>query len=125
MQTVFRCSSARVMTAASVLMALSGRAEPLVGIAALLLGSTQAANPVVASAVERIIPPARAAQGYATYQVAFALGFGAGGTVAGFLYEADPLLPFIASAALALPVAAIVAAVLAGATPSLRSTEVS
>src|SRR5207302_1631556 len=49
----------------------------------------------------------------------------AGGTVAGFLYEADPLLPFIASAALALPVAAIVAAVLAGATPSLRSTEVS
>jgi len=100
------------MTAASVLMALSGRAEPLVGIAALLLGATQAANPVVASAVERIIPPARAAQGYATYQVAFALGFGAGGTIAGFLYEADPLLPFIASAALALPVAAIVAAVL-------------
>src|SRR5204863_9763872 len=95
------------------------------GLAALLLGATQAANPVVASAVERIIPPARAAQGYATYQVAFALGLGAGGTVAGFLYEADPLLPFIASAALALPVAAIVAAVLSSATPSLRSTEVS
>jgi MFS family permease len=104
--------AAGVMTAASVLMALSGRAEALVGLAALLLGSTQAANPVVASAVERIIPPARAAQGYATYQVAFALGFGAGGTIAGFLYEADPLLPFIATAALALPVAAIVAVVL-------------
>ena len=105
-------SAAVVVTAASVLMAFSGRAEPLVGLAALLLGATQAANPVVASAVERIIPPARAAQGYATYQVAFALGFGAGGTAAGFLYEADPLLPFIATAALALPVAAIVAAVL-------------
>jgi len=88
--------------------------------AALLLGATQAANPVVASAVERIIPPARAAQGYATYQVAFALGFGAGGTVAGFLYDADPLLPFIASAALALPVAAIVAAVLRRAELSLE-----
>jgi len=104
--------AAGMMTLASVLMTLSGRAEPLVGLAALLLGATQAANPVVASAVERIIPPARAAQGYATYQVAFALGFGAGGTVAGFLYEADPLLPFIATAALALPVAAMVAAVL-------------
>lgn len=115
--------AAALMTAASVLMALSGRAEPLVGAAALLLGATQAANPVVASAVERIIPPARAAQGYATYQVAFALGFGAGGTVAGFLYEADPLLPFIATAALALPVAAIVAAVLTRTTaaPNLRS----
>jgi len=106
-------AAAGVMTVASVLMTLSGRFEPLIGLAALLLGATQAANPVVASAVERIIPPARAAQGYATYQVAFALGFGAGGTAAGFLYDADPLLPFIATAALALPVAAIVAAVLA------------
>jgi predicted MFS family arabinose efflux permease len=105
-------AAASVMTVASVLMTLSGRFEPLIGVAALLLGATQAANPVVASAVERIIPPARAAQGYATYQVAFALGFGAGGTAAGFLYDADPLLPFIATAALALPVAAIVAAVL-------------
>ncbi len=112
--------AAAVMTAASVLMTLSGRAEPVVGLAALLLGATQAANPVVASAVERIIPPARAAQGYATYQVAFALGFGAGGAAAGFLYEADPLLPFIATAALALPVAAIVAAVLSRATAPLE-----
>jgi len=118
--------AAGVMTAASVLMTLSGRAEPVVGLAALLLGATQAANPVVASAVERIIPPARAAQGYATYQVAFALGFGAGGTVAGFLYEADPLLPFIATAALALPVAAIVAAVLSRTIgPVERVTELS
>ena len=118
--------AAAVVTAASILMALSGRTEPLVALSALLLGATQAANPVVASAVERIIPAARAAQGYATYQVAFALGFGAGGTVAGFLYEAEPLLPFIATAALALPVAAIVATVLARVRPPLeRSFEVS
>src|SRR5438552_3731695 len=112
--------AAGMMAAASVLMALSGRAEPLVGIAALLLGATQAANPVVASAVERIIPPARAAQGYAIYQFAFALGFGGGGTIAGFLYDADPLLPFVATAALALPVATIVAAVLVRAGPRLE-----
>jgi MFS family permease len=118
--------AAGVVTAASILMTLSGRTEALVGLGALLLGATQAANPVVASAVERIIPPARAAQGYATYQVAFALGFGAGGTVAGFLYEADPLLPFIATAALALPVAAIVAAVLSRAvSPFERVSELS
>jgi predicted MFS family arabinose efflux permease len=73
----------------------------------------------VASAVERIIPPARAAQGYATYQVAFALGFGAGGTIAGFLYEADPLLPFVVTAALALPVAVAVAVVLNATSPRL------
>ena len=104
--------AAAIVTLASVLIALSGRSEGLVGLAALLLGATQAANPVVASAVERIIPPARAAFGYATYQVAFAIGFGAGGTIAGFLYDADPLLPFITTAAFAFPVATVVAIVL-------------
>ena len=112
--------AAGLVTAACVLMALSGRSEPLVAFSALLLGATQAANPVVASAVERIIPRARAAFGYAIYQVAFALGFGAGGTVAGFLYDADPLLPFIATAALALPVATAVGAVLVRAGPRLE-----
>ena len=48
--------------------------------------------------------------------------FGAGGTVAGFLYEADPLLPFIVTAALALPVAATIAAVLSSATAPLKLT---
>ena len=38
-------------------------------------------------------------------------GFGGGGTMAGFLYDADPLLPFTATAALALPVATVVAIV--------------
>ena len=83
-----------------------------VALAAFLLGATQAANPVLAAAVERILPPSRVALGYATYQLAFAIGFGGGGVAAGFLYEAEPLLPFIVTVALALPVAAIVALIL-------------
>jgi predicted MFS family arabinose efflux permease len=86
-------------------------------VAALLLGATQAANPVLAAAVERILPPSRVALGYATYQLAFAVGFGSGGTVAGFLYEADPLLPFLVTVALALPIAATVAVVIARIAP--------
>lgn len=105
-------AAACVLTSAALLVAFSGRNEPIIAVAALLLGATQAPNPVLAAAVERIIPPARAALGYATYQVAFAIGFGSGGTVAGFLYEADPLLPFIVTAALALPVAATIGVVL-------------
>ena len=108
---------AATLTVASILIALSGRSEPLVALAALGLGATQAANPVVASAVERIIPQARAALGYATYQTAFAVGFGSGGTIAGFLYDADPLLPFIVTAALALPIATVVGIVIARAAP--------
>ena len=101
-----------ILTAAAALMAFAGRAEPVIALAAFLLGATQAANPVLAAAVERILPPSRVALGYATYQLAFAIGFGGGGVAAGFLYEAEPLLPFIVTVALALPVAAIVALIL-------------
>ena len=113
-------AAAGIVTSAAVLMALSGQNEELIAIASLLLGATQAANPVLAAAVERILPPARAALGYATYQLAFALGFGGGGTAAGFLYDADPLLPFVVTAALALPIAATVAAVLSRAIAPLE-----
>jgi MFS family permease len=109
--------SATILTAGAALIALSGRAEPSIMVAALLLGATQAANPVLAAAVERILPPSRVALGYATYQLAFAVGFGSGGTVAGFLYEADPLLPFLVTVALALPIAATVAVVIARIAP--------
>ena len=109
--------AATVLTIGAGLIALSGRSEPLIVVAALLLGATQAANPVLAAAVERIIPPARIALGYATYQLAFAIGFGSGGAVAGFLYEADPLLPFLVTVALALPVAAVIGLVIARAAP--------
>ena len=104
--------AAGIVTAAAVLMAFAGRTEEIVAVAALFLGATQAANPVLAAAVERILPSARAAFGYATYQVAFAFGIAIGGALSGFLYEADPLLPFLVTAAMALPVAATVAAVL-------------
>ncbi|TMG32978.1 MAG: hypothetical protein E6H94_11285 [Chloroflexi bacterium] len=67
---------------------------------------------MLAAVVERILPPTRLALGYASYQLAFAVGFGSGGTLAGFLYEADPLLPFLVTVALALPVAALVAIVI-------------
>ena len=104
--------AASVLTVAAGLFALAGRAEALVALSCFLLGATQAANPVLAAAVERILPPSRVALGYATYQLAFSVGFGGGGTLAGFLYEADPLLPFLVTVALALPIAAIVALVL-------------
>jgi predicted MFS family arabinose efflux permease len=104
--------AAAVLTTAAGLMAFAGRSEPAIAVAAFLLGATQAANPVLAAAVERILPPSRVALGYATYQLAFAVGFGGGGTIAGFLYEAEPLLPFLVTVALALPVAATVAIIL-------------
>jgi predicted MFS family arabinose efflux permease len=68
------------------------------------------------------LPAARAAFGYATYQVAFAFGIGGGGALAGFLYEADPLLPLIVTAALALPIAAMVATVLVRTSPPREDT---
>jgi MFS family permease len=111
-----------ILTAAAALMALAGRAEPVIALAAFLLGATQAANPVLAAAVERILPPSRVALGYATYQLAFSIGFGAGGAVAGFLYEADPLLPFLVTVALALPVAAIVALIVTRITATRLAT---
>jgi MFS family permease len=109
--------AATVLTLGAGLMALAGRSEPLIASGALLLGATQAANPVLAAAVERILPASRVALGYASYQLAFAIGFGSGGAVAGFLYEADPLLPFLVTVALALPVAATVAVVIARIAP--------
>jgi MFS family permease len=109
--------AAVVLTCGAGLMSLAGRTESLIVVGALLLGATQAANPVLAAAVERILPRSRVALGYATYQLAFAMGFGSGGTVAGFLYAADPLLPFLVTVALALPVAATVAVVVARIAP--------
>jgi predicted MFS family arabinose efflux permease len=106
-------TAAAALVSGAILTALAGRSEPVIAVGAFLLGATQASSPVLAAAVERIIPPARASLGYATYQVAFAVGFGSGGAVAGVLYEADPLLPFLVTAALALPIAATAGAVLA------------
>ncbi len=98
-----------VLTLGSATIALSGRSEPALAMGSLLLGSQTAANPVLAAALERILPPARSALGYSAFQLVYALGYGAGGFLSGALYDADALLPFLVQIALAIPVTAIVA----------------
>ena len=66
-----------------------------------------------AALLERVVPPARAALGYASFQLVYAAGFGAGGIAAGSLYDADPHLPMLVTVALALPVAVVFAIVVA------------
>lgn len=43
----------------------------------------------------------------------YALGFGTGGLLSGVLYDADPLLPLLVQVALALPITATVAVIVA------------
>ena len=100
-----------VLTLAAGIVALSGRAELPVAIGSLLLGSNSAVNPVLAAALERILPPARTALGYSGFQLVYALGFGAGGLLSGVLYDADPLLPLLVQLALALPITATIAVI--------------
>ena len=65
------------------------------------------------SAISRVLPPARAALGLTGFQLVYALGFGSGGLLSGVLYDADPLLPLLVQVALALPVTATVALIVA------------
>lgn len=92
-------------------IALAGRTEPTLALGSLLLGSQTAANPVLAAALERVLPVARSAVGYSGFQLVYALGYGSGGLLSGVLYDADPLLPLLVQVALALPVTASVAVV--------------
>ena len=85
----------------------------LVAIGLVLVGANVASNPVLAAMLERIVPPSRAAFGYAAFQLAYGSGFGVGGVVAGALYDADAHLPLLATAALGLPVAVVVSLVVA------------
>ena len=98
-----------VLTLGAGTIALSGRSEVPLAVGALLLGSQTAANPVLVSALARVLPPARAGLGYTGFQLVYALGFGGGGLVSGLLYDADPLLPLLVQIALAIPVTATVA----------------
>jgi MFS family permease len=79
----------------------------LVAIGLVLAGANVASNPVLAALLERIVPPARAALGYASFQLVYAVGFGIGGIAAGSLYNEDARLPMLVTIALALPVAVI------------------
>ena len=104
-------ANALVLTVGCAMAALLASNGILVAIGLVLAGANVASNPVLAALLERIVPPARAALGYASFQLVYAAGFGAGGIVAGSLYDADPHLPLLVTVALALPVAAVFAIV--------------
>ncbi len=105
--------AAVALTAGAAALALAARADLAVAVGAVLIGANQAANPVLAATIERILPPARIAVGYAAFQLAYTGGFGVGSIVAGSLYEADPRLPLLVTVALAIPVAATVSVIVA------------
>jgi len=100
-----------VLTLGAGIVALSGRNEAPLALGSLLLGSQTAANPVLISALARVLPPSRAGLGYTGFQLVYALGFGGGGLLSGVLYDSDPLLPLLVQVALALPVTATVAVI--------------
>jgi len=99
------------LTCGAATIAFAGRNEGLLALGSLLLGAQTAANPVLAAALERILPASRSALGYSAFQLVYAVGFGGGGLLAGVLYDADPLLPLLVQLALALPVTATVAVI--------------
>jgi DHA1 family inner membrane transport protein len=104
-------ANAAILVIGCAIAALLAANGVLVAAGLILVGANVASNPVLAAMLERIVPPARAAVGYAAFQLAYASGFGAGGIVSGALYDADPHLPLLTAAALALPVAAVIALV--------------
>ncbi len=102
-------SAGAVLTLGASAIALAGHAEPTLALGSFLLGAQTAANPVLVSALARVLPPARAGLGYTAFQLVYALGVGGGGLLSGVLYDEDPLLPLLVQIALALPVSAAVA----------------
>jgi MFS family permease len=104
-------ANAVVLVIGCAIAALLASNGVLVAIGLILVGANVASNPVLAAMLERIVPPSRAALGYAAFQLVYGAGFGAGGIAAGALYDADAHLPLLATAALGLPVAAILSLV--------------
>ncbi len=104
-------ANAVLLTVGATLAALATGSVVVVAFATMLLGANVASNPVLAATLERILPPHRLALGYSAFQLVYGVGFGLGGIAAGALYETDPFLPLLATAGLALPVAAMVALV--------------
>ncbi len=105
-------ANALVLAIGCAIVALLSSSGIAVAFGLVLAGANVASNPVFAALLERIVPPARAALGYASFQLVYAVGFGSGGIVAGSLYDADPRLPLLACVACALPVAALFAIVI-------------
>lgn len=106
-------ANALVLAIGCVAAALLASSAVLVAVGLVLVGANVASNPVLAAMLERIVPPSRSAFGYAAFQLVYGVGFGAGGIAAGALYDADAHLPFVVAAALAIPIAMIVALVVA------------
>ena len=94
------------------LVLLSGT-EPAVGVAIVLVGANLALLPVLTAAVEPHLSIARRAAGSAALGFAFGLGASAASVLAGTLYEVDAALPYLATAALALPVTTMLAVAIA------------
>jgi len=111
-----------VLTIAAGTVAFSGRSEIPLAIGCFLLGSNSAINPVLAGALQRVLPPARSALGYSGFQLVYAVGFGAGGLLSGALYDADALLPFLVQLSLALPMTAAIALIVSRILASRRET---
>jgi MFS family permease len=99
--------NAIVLTVGCAIVALLASSGVLVAIGLVLVGANAGATPVFAALLERIVPRARSAVGYAAFQLVYTIGFGIGGISAGALYDSDPHLPFLVTVALALPVAMV------------------
>ncbi len=85
-------------------------------LGALFLGANVAGDPVIAATLQRILPAERTAFGYAAFQLAYTAGQGGAALIGGRLYETAASLPLLVSAALALPLSAVVALVVTGMT---------
>ena len=111
-------ANALLLTLGCAIVALLASNGIVVAFGLALAGANVASNPVLAALLERVVPPARSALGYAAFQLVYSVGFGAGGIVAGSLYDADPRLPLLACVACALPVAALFAIVITRSVPT-------
>lgn len=102
-------ATAGVFSLGALLLTLAAGSPLALAVGALLMGANLGANPVVAATLERVLPPERATAGYASLQLTFNAGLGAAAITAGVLYEGGPALPLVVAAALALPLATLIA----------------
>src|SRR5262249_33542018 len=101
------------LIAAAAVLALGGGAASggdaaLLAVGMFLLGAQVGADPILAALMSRGLPPAPITLGYSTLPLVSPLGRAVAAVVAGLLYNRDPHLPLLASAALAIPVATAV-----------------
>ncbi len=106
---------AAIFALGAVTLGLVAGGIPL-AFGALLLGANVAGDPVMAATLQRILPAKRTAFGYAAFQLAYTAGQGGAAVIGGRLYETTAFLPLLVSAALALPIATVVALVVMGMT---------